>query len=82
MRPRRVDVIEGDIPPPIECSSDAKPQPSYKWTFWNTFVTDTKILDLNHTITREMTGKYTCVASNKHGQASADVAMNVLCKYS
>ncbi|KAI1302372.1 Hemicentin-2 [Halotydeus destructor] len=78
VRPVRVDIIEGEMAPPIECSANSRPESELKWTFWNTVITESTILNLNHSITREMAGTYTCIASNKHGQASADVTMNVL----
>ncbi|CAG2160554.1 unnamed protein product [Oppiella nova] len=84
VRPKRVDVIEYDIPPEILCESDALPPASYRWHSSSTrdksigVIADTPLLSLNTTIQRDRAGTYTCIASNRHGEDHIDLLINVL----
>ncbi len=88
LRPKRVDVIEFDIPPEILCESDALPAATYRWlssSFLDKFIgviADTPLLSLNRSIERDRAGTYTCIASNRHGEDRIDLLINVLCKSS
>src|SRR2546422_172944 len=85
VRPKRVDVIEGDIPPEIYCESDALPTASYRWLstsssdIFSGVIADKPMLALNTSIQRDRAGTYTCIASNRHGEHRIDLVVNVLC---
>ncbi|CAG2100240.1 unnamed protein product [Medioppia subpectinata] len=84
VRPKRVDVIEYDIPPEISCESDSLPPASYRWHSSSTVdkfigvIADTPVLSLNTSIHRDRAGTYTCIASNRHGENQIDLLINVL----
>lgn len=86
LRPKRVDVIEDDIPPEILCQSDALPPASYRWLSASSsdkfigVIADTPLLSLNTSIQRDRAGTYTCIAANRHGERRIDLLINVLCK--
>ncbi|KAM7357581.1 neuromusculin isoform 3-T4 [Cochliomyia hominivorax] len=72
-----VYVQEDTIPGRVICKSRANPEPSYEWHFNNKTVVLGNALIINKPMTRNDTGRYTCVAWNKHGNTSVDTFIDV-----
>lgn len=78
-----IDVVEGQPPPRVTCSGTAYPPLQYHWYRENnlTPIADTAALQLYTVINRFNATDYTCVSSNKHGNQTATLKMNILCTY-
>jgi len=75
------DPIGDDL---IYCNALANPAGNYYWTTSNSdhIMTIGRHLTFNVTssgVTREQSGNYTCVVTNRHGMASATMTISVLC---
>ncbi|XP_055855839.1 uncharacterized protein LOC129919053 isoform X2 [Episyrphus balteatus] len=72
-----VHVLESNIPGRVVCKSKANPEPSYEWRFNNKTITRGSTLIINNPMSRNDTGRYTCVAFNKHGSSVSDTFIDV-----
>ncbi|XP_076335472.1 hemicentin-2-like isoform X2 [Tachypleus tridentatus] len=75
-----LEVVEGDLPDKIYCTANSWPPSEYIWKFSNLIISYTSELSFNNSISRENTGFYECVASNRLGQKSAKIHINVVYK--
>lgn len=75
-----VDVEQGSHPPRVSCSAKAYPEPSYEWRRNGQVIAKGNVLYIFRNMSIEDDGLYECVAFNKHGNTSAQMHMNVLCK--
>ncbi|XP_074603560.1 B-cell receptor CD22-like isoform X2 [Brevipalpus obovatus] len=79
--PSNMNVVEGNLPEPIKCHSDALPAPSYLWERRGVPIVVSPVLEIPHPITQENgTGNFTCVAYNRHGSVRIDAVISVLHK--
>ncbi|RWS31460.1 hemicentin-1-like isoform X1 [Leptotrombidium deliense] len=76
----RIQVNESDAPPPITCEADALPLPSFRWEFAGTTIADTSVLNISHSMGKEHSGNYYCIAHNHYGEARIEVLIDVLYK--
>lgn len=76
-----VSVVEDRIPGRVVCSSKASPEPSFEWRYNNKTIVSGNALIINTPMTRNDSGRYTCVAFNKHGITHADTYIDVQCKF-
>lgn len=78
-----IDVIEGQPPSRVTCVGTAYPPLQYHWYREGNPapIADTAGLQLYTGMSRADGGDYTCVSSNKHGNQSAVMKMNILCTY-
>uniref|UniRef100_A0A1I8MZF3 Ig-like domain-containing protein n=2 Tax=Musca domestica TaxID=7370 RepID=A0A1I8MZF3_MUSDO len=72
-----VYVPEETIPGRVICKSRANPEPTYEWRFNDKTVIRGNALIINTPMTRNDSGRYTCVAYNKHGRSSAETVIDV-----
>ncbi|XP_073840501.1 neuromusculin isoform X5 [Musca autumnalis] len=72
-----VYVPEETIPGRVICKSRANPEPTYEWRFNDKTVIRGNALIINTPMTRNDSGRYTCVAYNKHGRSSAETFIDV-----
>ncbi|XP_037824691.1 uncharacterized protein LOC119612879 isoform X2 [Lucilia sericata] len=72
-----VYVAENTIPGRVICKSRANPEPTYEWRFNNKTVIRGNALIINTRMKRNDTGRYTCVAYNKHGRSTAETFIDV-----
>ncbi|XP_067643047.1 hemicentin-1 isoform X4 [Eurosta solidaginis] len=72
-----VYVQEGTISGRVICNAKANPSAHYNWIFNNTKLGQDQALIINTPMTRNHTGIYTCVASNKHGKSMAETFIDV-----
>ncbi|TMW46288.1 hypothetical protein DOY81_008631 [Sarcophaga bullata] len=72
-----VYVQEETIPGRVICKSRANPEPTYEWRFNNKTVIRGNALIINTAMTRNDTGRYTCVAYSKHGRSTAETFIDV-----
>ncbi|XP_054735884.1 uncharacterized protein LOC129242947 isoform X2 [Anastrepha obliqua] len=72
-----VYVQEGTIPGRVICNAKANPSAHYNWIFNNTKLGQDQALIINTPMTRNDSGVYTCVASNKHGKNTAETFIDV-----
>ncbi len=75
------DPIGDDL---IYCNALANPAGNYYWTTSNSdhIMTIGRHLTFNETsslVTRQQSGNYTCVVTNRHGMASQTMTLTVLC---
>lgn len=77
-----VDVELGAQPPRVSCASKAYPEPSYEWRRHGRVIAKGNVLYIFRNMTVDDAGAYDCVAFNKHGNSSAAVHVNVLCRCS
>lgn len=77
----RVNIVEGQIPGSITCTSDGSPTTTFEWKLNNHTLAKDKSLLFNKAIMRNESGPYTCIASNRHGSATEDMTFNVQCMY-
>ncbi|XP_065562718.1 hemicentin-1-like isoform X3 [Artemia franciscana] len=75
-----VEILEGGIPEKLRCQAKAYPEATYFWTFQNETVATGEILFLDYPMSRDRTGDYSCIAQNRHGNASVSSFINVLFK--
>nr|XP_036226715.1 uncharacterized protein LOC106618396 isoform X2 [Bactrocera oleae] len=73
----KVSVQEGTIPGRVICNAKANPSAHYSWYFNNTKLGQDQALIINKPMTRNDSGVYTCVASNKHGKSPAETIIDV-----
>lgn len=78
-----IDVVEGQPPARVTCAGTAYPPLQYHWyrKGQSTPIADTAGLQLYEGMTRADDGDYTCVSTNKHGNQTATMKMNILCTY-
>jgi neuromusculin, putative (fragment) len=83
----KLKIFEGDSIKEhrILCKAAGHPEPSYLWKVSNTghVISFGPHLFSNRStfkLTRKHAGNYTCTAANKHGSASANFSLVVLCK--
>ncbi|KAL5292690.1 nrm family protein [Megaselia abdita] len=72
-----VSVVEDRIPGRVVCSSKASPEPSFEWRYNNKTIVSGNALIINTPMSRNDSGRYTCVAYNKHGITHADTYIDV-----
>lgn len=70
----------GAHPPRVSCSAKAYPEPSYEWRRHGVVIAKGNVLYIFRNMSVEDAGPYECVAFNKHGNSSAAVHVNVLCR--
>ncbi|KAL1124451.1 hypothetical protein AAG570_001077 [Ranatra chinensis] len=77
-----VNVIEGNIPEKVLCSSKAFPQASYQWKRdgESDIIIKGNALILSYPLSRRNSGEYVCQAINKHGNNTVKTKINVLYK--
>ncbi|XP_054086404.1 uncharacterized protein LOC105214792 isoform X5 [Zeugodacus cucurbitae] len=73
----KVYVQEGTIPGRVICNAKANPSAHYSWYFNNTKLGQDQALIINTPMTRNDSGVYTCVASNKHGKSTVETIIDV-----
>ncbi|XP_023228878.1 hemicentin-1-like, partial [Centruroides sculpturatus] len=75
-----LSVVEGHVYAKVHCSAHSWPPSTYLWKVRETVIADTATLVINYTIPRDNTGIYICIASNRRGNITADLTVNVLYK--
>uniref|UniRef100_T1JN71 Ig-like domain-containing protein n=1 Tax=Strigamia maritima TaxID=126957 RepID=T1JN71_STRMM len=75
---KEMDITEWSILYNITCNADGSPEPSYEWSHNNKVLSSYKFLYTNYPLSRNDSGNYECVASNKYGSASSTVFINVM----
>lgn len=75
-----IDVEEGMSPPRVACSGDGHPPLKYKWFRETAFLQEGSGLQINKNMTRKDDGVYECLSWNPHGNQTATMRINVLCK--
>lgn len=76
-----IDVEEGLSPPRVSCSGDGHPPLKYKWYRKSEFLQEGSGLQINKNMTRKDDGVYECLSWNPHGNQTATMRINVLCKF-
>lgn len=71
-------VYEGNVAEQVSCTANSKPPSEYMWMYNDQVISDSPLLFMNYSLGRERTGNYTCVASNRHGSASANSYIDVI----
>ncbi|RWS14947.1 hemicentin-1-like isoform X2 [Dinothrombium tinctorium] len=79
----QLEIVEGELLSDdlIYCTASANPKPTYHWKSASTdsIVARGPFLVFNSSrVSRDHSGNYTCVASNKHGVSGADLSVTVL----
>lgn len=84
MSNKTIDVVEGEPPPRVTCTGTAYPPLQYHWyrEGQTSAIGYEAGLQLYTDMTRADAGDYICVSSNKHGNQSAVMKMNILCTFS
>ena len=84
----RLELMEGDPigDDLIYCNALANPIANYYWTTANSdhIITIGRYLTFNGSssrVTRDHSGNYTCVVTNRHGMATQHMTITVLCKF-
>ncbi|XP_075164374.1 neuromusculin isoform X2 [Haematobia irritans] len=72
-----VYVAEETTPGRVICKSRANPEPTYEWHFNDKPIVQGSALIINTGMTRNESGRYTCVAYNKHGRSTAETIIDV-----
>uniref|UniRef100_A0A1I8PB86 Ig-like domain-containing protein n=1 Tax=Stomoxys calcitrans TaxID=35570 RepID=A0A1I8PB86_STOCA len=72
-----VYVAEETTPGRVMCKSRANPEPTYEWHFNDKPLIQGSALIINTGMTRNESGRYTCVAFNKHGRSTAETVIDV-----
>lgn len=75
-----IDVEEGQSPPRVSCTGNAYPPLQYQWVRNGEVKSDGPILHIYEPMKREDDGMYECVSKNKHGNQTAMMRINILCK--
>lgn len=75
-----IDVEEGQSPPRVSCSGNAYPPLQYQWLRNDQVKSDGPILHIYEPLKREDDGIYECISKNKHGNQTAQMRINILCK--
>lgn len=75
-----IDVEEGQSPPRVSCSGNAYPPLQYQWIRNDQVKSDGPILHIYEPLKREDDGIYECISKNKHGNQTAQMRINILCK--
>lgn len=79
--PEIVKVPELKRPDPVKCFGKGHPTLNYEWRKNLTTEVLSPTEDLNlPPLKRDESGRYICIASNKHGNKTAEVFFDVLCK--
>ena len=73
-------VEEGNSPDKILCTAEAYPQANYFWKFNGETVASDNLLFFDKGISREESGEYTCIATNRHGASEIKTNFDVRCK--
>lgn len=81
VNPERQNVRVGDRHELIQCRGKGVPPPQYQWFFNDRLVSNTSQLPPEYDLKKDHHGNYTCVASNKHGQASKVAYINIVCEH-
>ncbi|XP_076670097.1 neuromusculin isoform X1 [Andrena cerasifolii] len=74
-----INVTVDTIPETVDCNATGRPQPTFRWFregSTDTIVHD-HVLDLKMPVPRRSNGTYYCEASNRHGNRSISMVMNV-----
>lgn len=64
----------------VTCRASAVPKPTYIWMFGDQILSETKELIAVHDLKKEHAGNYTCIASNKYGNATRSAFIDVIYK--
>ncbi|XP_042874812.1 hemicentin-1-like isoform X7 [Penaeus japonicus] len=75
-----IQVVEGEVPPKIECRASSYPEATYVWFHGEEAVSSNAVLNTDYPIERNRAGEYMCVARNRHGEMSASTTFDVLFK--
>lgn len=75
-----IEVEEGESVEAVVCAADASPVADFVWEFGSEVLAKQDTLQFENPIQRNQGGDYYCHASNKHGQQSASLSINVLFK--
>lgn len=75
-----VQVVEGEIPPKVECRASSYPEATYVWQHGEDTVSTGAVLNLDYPIERARAGDYECIAQNRHGQMTSTATFDVLFK--
>lgn len=76
-----ISVEEGLQPPRVSCSAKAYPEPSYEWHRLKQVIAKGNVLYMYRNMTKADDGPYVCTSFNKHGRHTAEIHVNVLCKF-
>lgn len=76
-----IQVVEGEVPPKIECRASSYPEATYIWQHGKETVLTGAVLNLDYPMERHRAGEYTCIAQNRHGNMTATSNFDVLCEY-
>lgn len=75
-----VPVVEGEVPPKVNCNASSYPDPRYVWQHGGQAVSNGPMLNMDFPIKRSQAGVYQCIAENKHGEMKASTTVDVLFK--
>lgn len=75
-----VPVVEGEVPPKVNCNASSYPEPRYVWQHGGQAVSNGAMLNMDFPIKRSQAGDYQCIAENKHGKMTASTTFDVLCE--
>ncbi|XP_023246410.1 hemicentin-1 [Copidosoma floridanum] len=75
----KVNVVVDNIPEPIQCSANARPDPQYRWyrEGKSEIISEGPVLHFKTPFPRASRGTYVCQASNKIGSATISTYINV-----
>lgn len=80
VNPERQNVRVGDRHELVQCRGKGVPPPQYQWFFNGEVVSNSSQLPPEYDLKKDHHGNYTCIASNKHGQATKVAYINIVCK--
>ncbi|KAG7159602.1 Titin-like 13, partial [Homarus americanus] len=75
-----IQVVEGEVPPKIECRASSYPEATYVWLHGEHTVAKGAVLNLDHPIERHRAGDYECIAQNRHGKMTSTTTFDILFK--
>lgn len=75
-----IQVVEGEVPPKVECRASSYPEATYVWFHGEEAVSSNAVLNTDYPIERNRAGDYVCVAKNRHGEMTASTNFDVLFK--
>ncbi|XP_022658280.1 hemicentin-1-like isoform X3 [Varroa destructor] len=80
VNPERQNVRVGDRHELVQCRGKGVPPPQYQWFFNGEVVSNSSQLPPEYDLKKDHHGNYTCIASNKHGQATKVAYINIVYK--
>nr|XP_053643781.1 hemicentin-1-like [Cherax quadricarinatus] len=75
-----IQVVEGEVPPKIECRASSYPEATYIWSHGGETVSTGAVLHLDYPIERDRAGDYECIAQNRHGKMTSTSTFDILFK--